>query len=151
MYCVLIFSSRTSYLSIKKKKFENKPLGNQIWLPVLVNRTSAPILSLIKIQDKDKYTLPTLRRRKYEICVDTHITNRYTNILNDSKLYNIVFLLKKVNKSVMLKDNIGISHLVSLDVIILVTKWGKTFYFRPHISVQCLFNDYNRSYNSLTG
>ena len=83
--------------------------------------------------------------------VDTHITNRYTNILDDSKLYNIVFLLKKVNKSVMLKDNIGVSYLVSLDVIILVTKWGKTFYFRPHISVQCLFNDYNRSCNSLTG
>ena len=71
--------------------------------------------------------------------------------LSDFKLCNIVFLLKKVKKSVLLKNNIEISQLVSLHIIILVTKLGKIFYVKPHVSVQCLFKDYDRSYNSLTG
>ena len=47
--------------------------------------------------------------------------------LSDYKLRNIVLLLKKVKKSVLLKNNIEISQLVSLHIIILVTKLGKIF------------------------
>ena len=47
--------------------------------------------------------------------------------LSDYKLCNIVLLLKKVKKSVLLKNNIEISQLVSLHIIILVTNLGKIF------------------------
>ena len=34
------------------------------------------VVSLIKIQDKNKYTPPIPKRRKYEVCVDASIKNR---------------------------------------------------------------------------
>ena len=108
----------------------------------------APVLNLIKTQHKDKYTLPTLERRKYEdLCRYPYYKQVY-HPLGDSKLCNIVFLLKKVKKAILLKYNIGISRLLSLHIIILVTNLGYIFYFKLYVSMQRLFNDYN-DYNGI--
>ena len=77
------------------------------------------VVSLIKIQDKDKYTLPTLKRRKYEVCVDASITNRYTIFW---VILNYVIWCSCLRKSTSL--SCWSTILVSSHIIILVTKWS---------------------------
>ena len=77
------------------------------------------ICSSLKIQDKDKYTLPTLKRRKYEVCVDASITNRYTIFW---VILNYVIWCSCLRKSTSL--SCWSTILVSSHIIILVTKWS---------------------------